>query len=202
MKISHFIGYITLLWAVGYILASAEAQVDDPSNGVLMAPFDVAKWFVPSGFMGDGERGNSYVRVATVAAERPRPGSTVTRCIKVSYKPGAVGWAGVYWQRPENNWGEKPGATIRDATKLIFWAAGQKGGEIVEFKSGGISGNKYRDSFEASIGSVTLTKDWKSYEIRLKGHDLTSVVGAFAWVATATDNPGGLTFYLDGLRFE
>ena len=82
--------------------------------------------------------------------------------------------------------------------------AGQKGGEIVEFKSGGIAGGgkKHKDSYEVTLGSVALTKDWKQYEISRKGKDLSVVIGAFAWVATADANPGGLTFYLDDMRFE
>ena len=117
-----------------------------------------------------------------------------------------VGWAGVYWQHPADNWGEKPGATVRGATKLVFRAIGQRGGEIVEFKSGGISDRKYKykDSYEVSTGRIALTREWKTYEIRLPNltNRTATILGAFAWVSTGADNPGGLTFYLDGLRIE
>jgi hypothetical protein len=155
--------------------------------------------------MGDGEKGEQYVQVRPVAGEKPRIGDDDGLCIKVSYlQSGAVGWAGVYWQYPPNNWGDWAGRAIRGASKVVFWASGQKGGEIVEFKSGGISagGKKYRDTFEATLGSVVLSKDWKRYEISLKGKDLSNVIGAFAWVARKDANPGGLTFYLDDMRFE
>ena len=176
-----------------------------PTQSVaLTPPVDVSKMFIAAGFMGDGERGKQYVQVRPVVGEKPRTGDVDGMCIKVSYQAGAVGWAGVYWQHPPNNWGDAPGRSIRGSTKIVFWAAGQKGGEIVEFKSGGIAagGKKYRDSYEVTLGSVALTKDWKQYEISLKGKDLSVVIGAFAWVATADANPGGLTFYLDDMRFE
>ena len=47
------------------------------------------------------------MRVA--AGKKPRPGKVEDAAIKVSYQPGAVGWAGVYWQYPADNWGSRPG---------------------------------------------------------------------------------------------
>jgi len=192
-----------LLLAACIQLGRSQAPATQAS-GALATPVDITKVFVASGFMGDGEKGKQYVQVRPVAGERPRPGDDDGLTIKITYQAGAVGWAGVYWQAPAGNWGDQPGKSVRAATKLTFWAAGLKGGEIVEFKSGGISasGKKYKDSYEATLGSVGLTKDWKRYEISLAGKNLASVIGGFAWVATADANPGGLTFYLDNVRFE
>src|SRR6266404_2661022 len=61
-----------------------------------------------------------------------------------------------------------PAKQIQSASKVIFWAAGQKGGEIVEFKAGGVTGKTCQDSFEASTGQIALTKEWKRYEIPLR----------------------------------
>lgn len=183
------------------ILASSQ-QPAQPRKGPMQAePVYVDQMFIPSGYMGDGEK-PGFVQVRPVSGEKPRPGKDDNLCIKVTYKPGPVGWAGVYWQYPAQNWGDQPGRSLRGKTKLVFWAAGLKGGEIVQFKAGGITGKKYHDSFEATIGSKALTKDWKEYVIDLSGKDLSSVIGAFAWVATGDANPGGLTFYLDDIRFE
>lgn len=167
-------------------------------------PMEIANTFVASGYMGDGELGKRYVQVRPVAGEKPRPGDNDNLCIKVSYQPGAVGWAGVYWLYPANNWGDQAGRNIRGSTKVTFWATGQRGGEVVEFKSGGVAagGKKYKDSYDATLGNVALTKEWKRYEINLRGKDLSSVIGGFAWVATADANPGGLVFFLDDIRFE
>jgi hypothetical protein len=160
----------------------------------------VSEAYVASGYMGDGEAGK-LVQMKNVTGEMPRSGGT-GMCIKVAYQPGAKGFAGVYWLSPANNWGDKPGNRIQGASKITFWAVGAKGGEIVEFKAGGVSDKQYRDSFEKSLGSVALTKQWKQYAIPLAGQKLASVLGGFAWVAKATDNPDGLTFYLDAIRYE
>ena len=76
----------------------------------------------------------------TPTAEKARAGDMNGQVMKVHYQPGAVGWAGVYWLSPANNWGDKPPKQMRGASKVTFWAAGQKGGEIVEFKAGGVNG--------------------------------------------------------------
>lgn len=178
-----------------------------PNPAALQAPVDVASYFVASGYMGDGKLANRYVKVTPVAGAMCRSGNVP--CIKVSYQRGSEGWAGVYWQSPANNWGDKPGRQIEGATKITFWAAGESGNEIVELKAGGIldkpptSGASWRpDSFEATLGNVVLSKQWKQYAIPLAGKSLKNVVGGFAWVATADANPRGLTFYLDAIRYE
>jgi hypothetical protein len=161
----------------------------------------VSEAYIASGYMGDGE-GGKLVQMRKVTGEMPRPGDTDNMSVKAAYQPGGKGWAGVYWLSPADNFGDKPGNRIQGASKITFWAVGAKGGEIVEFKAGGITGKANRDSFEKSMGSVALTNQWKQYTLPLAGQKLTSVIGGFAWVATATDNPGGLTFYLDAIRYE
>lgn len=74
---------------------------------------------------------------------------------------------------------------------------------MVEFKAGGIETmkHKHRDSFRATLGRVTLTKEWREYSIDLTGADLSSVIGGFCWVASADYNTGaGVVFYLDDIR--
>ena len=168
----------------------------------LTAPFEVSAAYIASGYMGDGEAGTRFVQMRRVAGEMPRSGDADGMCTKVTYQPGGKGWAAVYWQSPADNWGDKPGNKILGATKITFWAVGAKGGEIVEFKAGGISGRRYQDSFERSMEAVALTSQWRQYSIPLKGQNLSSVLGAFAWAAKVADNPGGLTFYLDAIRYE
>jgi hypothetical protein len=122
-------------------------------------------------------------------------------CIRVVYHPPANKWAGVYWQYPDGNWGDEPGRTITGAKKLVFWARGERGDEVVSFKVGGINKKKYKDSLEKSLGPVKLTTEWKPYEIDLDDAKASSVIGAFAWVASAKGNPNGVTFYLEGICF-
>lgn len=168
------------------------------------ARLDIANLFTASGWMGDGELGRKYVEFS--AADSTTPHSAPS-CIKVSYTPGSIGWAGIYWQNQPDNWGDKPGTNYsnRSISKVSFWAKGARGGEVVEFKSGGIeNGNKkFRDSFVATTGRVTLTAEWRPYQIDLRGANLSSVIGGFAWVVSRDNNSTKtVSFFLDDIYFE
>jgi len=155
--------------------------------------------FFPYGLMGDyGDIKYNYL-----SKENPYSGTT---CIKVEYC--ACGfqyarWAGIYWQAPANNWGTiDAGYNLSKAAKLTFWARGAKGGEnIVEFKVGGIT-NEFSDSDMASTGPVVLNKEWTQYTIDLAGKDMSYIIGGFCWVASPDNNPNGIVFYLDEIKFE
>ncbi len=156
--------------------------------------------FIPSGFMPDG----LCLEFITRWKENCHSDST---CIKIIYdiecsRQGAR-WVGVYWHNPANNWGNRKGGYNLDgATKLTFWAKGEKGGErIEEFKMGGITGD-YPDTDTAFIGPVILTPEWKQYTIDLRGKDLSYVSGGFSWSTNVDVNPESCTFYLDDIRYE
>jgi hypothetical protein len=52
---------------------------------------------------------------------------------RIEYKQGPEkGWAGLYWQHPDNNWGDEPGVDLTGAKRISFYARGERGGEIVE----------------------------------------------------------------------
>lgn len=204
--------WVAIIGAIGTIIAAyisiqkpkKSPSIQVPESIRLLAPFNGSNYFFPSGWMGDGEEGTRYVQLDMNFFGKPRKNDTDNSCIKVSYQPGPREWAGIYWQFPENNWGKQPGKRIEGATRLIFWACGDKGGEKVEFKAGGIAspGMRYMDTFEISMKKIILDKEWLRYEILLKGQDLSNVIGAFAWIATKGLNPNGLIFYLDDIRYE
>jgi hypothetical protein len=155
--------------------------------------------YIPSGWMGD----TADLKCDIKCTEKPKIGNT---CIKITYsaeKTQGQGWAGIFWQNPANNWGDKAGGfDLTGAKKLTFWAKGAKGGEtIAEFKVGGITG-EYPDSDSAAIESVVLTKDWKEYTIDLKGKDLSHIIGGFCFALSAKDNEKGCVFYLDNISFK
>jgi hypothetical protein len=154
--------------------------------------------FIPSGFTGD----YSAVQMDIACTATPKEGKT---CLKFTYtaKPTqGLSWAGVFFQNPANNWGTADGGyDITGAKKLKFSARGEKGGEIVEFKLGGIAGPAFSDSDGATTGPITLGKDWKDYEIDLTGLDLSYILGGFVWAAKADDNPEGAVFYLDEIAY-
>ena len=154
--------------------------------------------YAPSGWMGDyGDlRYDEYYKGKTEG----KP------CIRVVYSAKGTqgaGWAGIYWQHPANNWGDREGGyNLNGAQKLIFMARGETGKELIsEFKVGGIEGN-YRDSGAAAIGPMTLTKEWKEYAIALEGQELSNIAGGFCVSMSRDNNPNGATLYLDNIRFE
>jgi hypothetical protein len=110
--------------------------------------------YVPSGYMGDSTLNMSGAYVPPHEGNGP--------CLRVIYrKGGQMGWSGIYWQQPANNWGDIPGDTgfdLRGASRLTFWARGEKGGEkIHEVRVGGIVG-RYPDSDVAVKGRSSWAK--------------------------------------------
>ena len=171
----------------------------------LEAPFDVARHFVPSGWMGDGINDREYVQFDSLVQHCGRPGDEDGLCTRIDYTPGPERWAGIHWQYPEHNWADVPGTTIRNAQRIVFWVRGATGNEIVQFEVGGIvDANKaFGDSFIYSLGRYKLTTEWRRIEKAIpNGTDLSNVVGAFSWVASADNNPGTISFYIDGIRYE
>jgi len=168
------------------------------STNVFAQSFDIGEEFIASGYMGDVKT------IEMFSAHRETPHSPPL-CFMIRYLPSDSGWGGIYWQNFPDNWGNSKGTDFSDKqfNKIIFWAKGETGTEIIEFKAGDIKEKKYQDSFSArtSPRRTALTKNWVKYEIDLSGLDLSSVIGGFAWVASEKDNPNGVTFYLDDIRF-
>jgi hypothetical protein len=160
---------------------------------------DIGLKFYPSGWMGDGEKHRkksiTFQDNCNIAPHTPPV------CFKINYKSITENWAGIYWQNKPDNWGDKPGEDFsnKNYSKISFYAKGETGNELIEFKAGDINANgkKYKDSFEKSLGKIVLSKDWKEYVIKLDGKDLSCVIGGFCWVATSN-----VTFYLDDIKIE
>jgi hypothetical protein len=159
--------------------------------------------FIPSGWMPNAGTAKD-LKLDTNWKNMPFSGDS---CIRIEYHDiSGNKWAGIFWQQPANNWGTVPntGYNLQGATKLTFWARGDKGGEVInEFKAGGISNGEYPDSDGASIVSTQLTKEWKKYEIDLRGKDLSHIIGGFCWATNLEVNdPTGIVFYIDEIRYE
>lgn len=165
---------------------------------------DIQNSFIASGYMGDGEYGTKYIKFEGSCEINPHSAPT---SIKIKYTFGPQRWAGIYWQNKPDNWGDKPGNNYskNGFSKVTFWAIGETGKEVLEFKSGGISNSskKYQDSYEETTGRLTLTKEWQKYEIDLEAADLSSVMGGFCWVASKDFNSQpSIVFYIDDIYFE
>lgn len=159
----------------------------------------ITSHFIPSGWMGDIEA----ISLDNDCTTRPHSGKT---CIRIDWTGGFFPrWSGIYWQYPEDNWGDMPGYVFRGVKKLTFWARGEKGGEVSTFKIGGIddAGKKYRDSLGIRQHSfVKLTKEWKKYEITIPENDLDCVISGMCWVTSDRENSHDITIYLDDIQFE
>ncbi len=149
--------------------------------------------YAPTGWMGNHDA------VAYIGDCRTNPHSGTT-CMKLEYHE-SNNWAGIMWQSPANDWGEKPGGfNLTGAKRLTFWARSEQGGEKVNFQFGGLgSDKKYHDSSTGKI-VVELAKDWQQYTIDLSGKDLTCIKTGFGWTLAAPGRP--VTFYLDDIQYE
>jgi len=170
------------------------------AQGAVQLPFALDSRFSASGWFADGEAPN-HVTYKRVPEDVNGQQKIVTI---ISYHPGPQGFAGIYWQYPANNWGQYPGLNLSGAHAITFFAKGEHGGEIVEFKSGGISGKRYKDSYQAvSTGPVILNQQWTPYKINLSGSNLSNVIGAFVWVVSAKDNGNrNVTTFITDVQVE
>jgi len=155
--------------------------------------------FVPSGQIGDADD----IKVMESHAENAKEG---TYCIRIEYsgqESKGEHWAGVYWQEPDFNFGNIPnvGFNLKGARKISFWARGEKGGERIDVKAGGIKGD-YPDSFDMPLKTLDLTKFWKKFTIPVTDKDLSYVIGGFFVSFQKKYNPNGATIYLDEIVYE
>lgn len=159
--------------------------------------FSPSNFYVPSGWMGDMDQ----LHVDEGVPDPAYPGATVTR-FTYDASPGGLGWAGIYYQWPDNNWGTNPdgGHDLSGATKLVFRARGEQGNEKITFGMGGTTG-AYGDSTSKHERYLTLSAEWQEYIIDLSGYDLSRIVGGFYWSASRFQNPNGATFYVDDIRY-
>lgn len=115
------------------------------------------------------------------------------------------GFAGVCWKNKAGNEGEAPGDDLSAARyrRLSFWAKGAVGGEVAEFRAGGLGNVKtrYRDSFDVTAGKIRLTPNWSEYAIYVSDADLSSVMTPFCALFHREDNAEHTIVYLDDIRY-
>ncbi len=157
--------------------------------------FNATQFFVSTGWMGD------YGKIVVPEAGCPdrAPGATGD-CEAFTYTPdgAGLGWAGVVWQYPADNWGDiAPGLCAEGPTRITFWAKGAEGGEVVEFAGGG-----------TELGDTTLTDEWTQYEFNIAAviyntqGDLGGIVSGFLWTMGQGEVPSAKTIYIDHIRWE
>ena len=192
--------FACLLFLASILTFGTIVDLGQGANNISVNNISVSGTFSPSGKMGD-------IDAITITSWTGNPHSRLT-CIKLIYSPkfddsARSKWAGIYWQYPANNWGDNPkGYNLTGAKNLTFWARGDRGGEMAEFKVGGITG-QYPDSIEIPLttGVIVLSENWTKYTIDLTGQNLSHVIGGFCWVTNEDQNPVGSTIYLDDIYY-
>jgi hypothetical protein len=190
MKNIFILSLLSILFALGNIHAQDENQ---PSK------LDVLKTVVASGYMGDPE-----IALYENWKDIPCSEKSDSFCVKITYTPGNTGWGGIYWLNIPNDWCEGRNLSSDGYNEIVFYARGERGGELVEFKAGDVicpNNKQQKDSFRATLGNIRLTQNWKKYSIDIKGKNLSNVIGIFCWVASGKANINGLTFYLDDVFY-
>lgn len=179
---------------------AADAADDVAEDGGPSAPtglpFAVDDYWVPSGFMGDGERPGG-ITVEDDACDGDRAGGGAGICRTFTWTKGSSGWGGVFWQYPDGNWGDAPGLAVPEgATEVAFYAWGETGEEVINF----LVGIGDADGFAAESGGIALTTEPTPYVISLDGLAVgDEVVGAFGWV---TDSGEAATFTVDDVQWR
>jgi len=150
--------------------------------------------YIPSGWMGN----HAAIAMNDKHTDNPHSGR---HCMQFQYR-AADNWGGIIFQHPANDWGDAPGGfDLSGASKLTFWARGEKGGEKVNFVMGVLKGDaKYPDSASAELKDVVLTAEWKQYTIDLSGKDLSRIKTGFGWSLGGQGAP--VTFYVDDIQYE
>ena len=176
---------------------------------------------------GDGR--NRYTQRAALnpgAKNKPvmdekAPSPFGTSCIKITYPLATDDWNGFLFMTgklekgsivPEIDFGQvNTGQDLRGAKRLTFKARGEIGGERIQFYMGGLANNDpsapFPDTAEKHYNGgnyVSLTKEWKDYEIDLRGLDLKRIASGFGWVTNQPQNAGKsqIIFYIDEIVYE
>jgi exo-beta-1,3-glucanase (GH17 family) len=196
----------------------AAAPLPTATRGVIVVPAEEVLFpvftnyaaydnhFAPSSYMGDYQAitYSDCARLTDVWEET---------AVSIHYDPtieNENGWASIYWQEPENNWGVYPeGYDLTAFTQLRFRAYSPQAGSQVQFFVGGVDTSAYPSSIPHPLyareadrsGFVTLTDQWQEFHIDLQAADLSHVIDGFGWMASEKKTPDGVTVYIDDIVY-
>jgi hypothetical protein len=179
--------------------------------------------FTPYGWMSDATNLSQVVEMDVESRDHP---NTVTktspperdRCIRIKLTWGEATWASVAFisgpDKPpwwgDSNTGRYYNLNALPKKKLVFYARGDKGGEVIKAQIGALGDKPFGDSLANPITSeyLKLTADWTRFEIDLKNappSELEKICNGFGIVAeraSQADSPGATQFYIDDVYFE
>lgn len=177
--------------------------------------------FVKSGFMGD-----AMTSVTAAPSETDTDGTCGGKraddkaggdcdTFKIKAAEGGMGWQGVFYQFPANNWGEFPGRTIATGAKQVKFQARASREVAVMFQVGMCNPadeTMCTDGFFAyptgasEGGTISVGTEWKELTVSLAGKDYSGGVhGAFSWSVSNADLLGDMSeldLYVDAISWE
>jgi hypothetical protein len=225
------------------LFAVACAPKAAPQKAPPTGPFAISEYFAPSGAMGDGATQGNLV-IETSSGCKDRPAGARGYCYRFQYvannpyttpitkSTGVCNWAGLFFQHPDNNWGELSGLPVPAGklSKLTFQVAVGAGTELMTFQMGGIGVPPLPDgapppppptacppaetpvppNYDTLIGTTmqNVGTEWQKIEIPLAMRDpslpLPATTDLIGAMSWAVPMTPGLpkTIFLDDLFFE
>ncbi|MDD5066686.1 MAG: hypothetical protein PHF84_06525 [bacterium] len=164
--------------------------------------FQGKTYYTPSCWQGD----IMCISYAETCSNNPNSSPS---CIKIDYiftNQSVMNWIGINWSFPSYNWGDiDAGLDLTGASRVTFFARGEKGQETIAVKFGGNFG-LFPDSTDVIAGPITLTKEWKQYEIPIQEEDLTHISMGFGLMMFRKDYKNRklkkATVYLDDIIID
>lgn len=229
--IKKFAMALTLL---GLVMNSLEA---DPGLQMRQPKFDSAGrfWvyrngamhpkmpFSPYGWMSDGTNLSQIIQMDLECRDDPNmaiapPQPERERCIRFKITWGEATWASVaFISGPDDPpwWGDSNAGRYYNLSalpkkKLVFYARGDKGGEVIKAQIGALGDKPFGDSLANPIitDDLKLTQDWARFEIDLSNvpsSDLTNICNGFGVVVergSQSGSPDETQFFLDNIYFQ
>jgi hypothetical protein len=180
-------------------LTSTESAAAKPAKaGAVVPALDVSLRFPATESVGAKRRIHLEAAPANLAHSPPEAWKIELE------KTGDFG--GICWKNRAGNEGEAPGEDLSKGgyRRISFFAKGALGGEVAEFRAGGLGDIKtrYRDSFDVTAGRLELTPTWTEYSIYVSNVDLSSVMTPFCVLLHREDNATGAIIYLDDIQYR
>jgi hypothetical protein len=136
---------------------------------------------------GDAETQPTSLKISL---DSMTPDGNCDHCEVISYTPGQLGWASIAFKS------NKP-LDLSAAGRIVFFAKGNIGGENVAFVAAGKNVSRSTEISNSSLTSkyafknlrfavtsqnITLTSDWKRYELGLDGRNMTNISYPFGFI--------------------
>ncbi|MDD5065798.1 MAG: hypothetical protein PHF84_02000 [bacterium] len=151
-----------------------------------------------SGWMGDIRN----LKIDKLCTKNPNSGKSSMRVSYQVITKTENKAVGVYMQQnPASRLATlRGGYDLTKASKISFYARGENGNEVVEFKMVTAKEQNLLASSKVSR-KITLTKEWKKYELDLSNTEYKDISGGLGFVIHTRDNREGVIFYLDDIAY-